>query len=169
MDKVRSRHKGLRRSIRNFYAEPIKCWFFNEIHTHPDHPHCGGFHTHLLVEDCSPNRWKHPSKRMELFLQDKDPEALFAALSGASPTDTQKIALLKRVLRLHPLVPNGLLGVDVKPIHDLQGLIGRGGYCIKQIGQDQSIADVIDLTASDLDLTADNWNERLTRQEAGSR
>ena len=67
------------------------------------------------------------------------------------------------------MVPNGLLGVDVEPIHDLQGLIGRGGYCLKQIGHDQSIADVIDLTASDLDLTEDNWNERPTRQEAGSR
>ena len=169
MDRVHSRHKGLRRSIRNFYAEPVKCWFFNEIHTHPDHPHHGGFHTHLLVEDCSPNRWKHPSKRMERFLQDKDPEALFAALSGASPTDSQKIALLKRVLRLHPLVPNGLLGVDVKPIHDLHGLIGRGGYCLKQKGLDQSIADVIDLTASDMDLTTGDWNENRPRQQALSR
>ena len=169
MDRVHSRHKGLRRSIRHFYAEPVKCWFFNEIHTHPDHPHHGGFHTHLLVEDCSPTRWSTPSKRMERFLQDIDTEALFTALSGGTPTDSQKIALLKRVLRLHPLVPNGLLGVDVKPIQHLQGLLGRGGYCLKQIGANQSIADVIDLTASDLDLTEDNWNERLTRQEARSR
>ena len=166
MDRVHSRHKELRRSIRNFYGEPVKCWFFNEVHTHPDHPHYGGFHTHLLLEDCSPDRWKHPSRRMERFLQDKDPEALFAALSGAEPTDIQKIALLKRVLRLHPSVPNGNLGVVVKPISDLNGVLG---YCLKQAGRDLSIADVIDLTASDMDLTADNWNERLARQEAGSR
>ncbi len=166
MDRVHSRHKALRRSIRNFYGEPVKCWFFNEIHTLPDHPHCGGYHTHLLLEDCSPNRWKNPSKRMERFLQDKDPEALFTALSGGIPTDTQKIALLKRVLRLHPLVPNGVLGVDVKPIHDLQGLIGRGGYCLKQIGPDRSLADVIDFTASDMDLTTGDWNARNPRQEA---
>tara|TARA_B100001939_G_scaffold220131_1_gene189466 strand:+ start:412 stop:732 length:321 start_codon:yes stop_codon:yes gene_type:complete len=103
---------------------------------------------------------------MERFLQDKDPEALFTALSGGIPTDTQKIALLKRVLRLHPLVPNGVLGVDVKPIHDLQGLIGRGGYCLKQIGPDRSLADVIDFTASDMDLTTGDWNARNPRQEA---
>lgn len=166
LDRVHRRHKELRRSIRRFYGEPLKCWWFNEVHTNPDHPHYGGFHTHLLVEDCSPYRWKNPSKRMERFLQDKDPEALFTALSGGTPADKQKIALLKRVLRLHPLVPNGLIGVDIKPIHDLNGLIGHGGYCLKQIGPDQSIADIIDLTASDLDLTASQWNERNTRHKA---
>ena len=168
MDRVNRRHKELRRSIRNFYGEPVKCWFFNEVHTHPDHPHYGGFHTHLLVEDCSPDRWKHPSRRMERFLSENDADALFVALSGGTPTDAQKIALLKRVIRLHPLVPHGLLGVDVKPIHDLRGLIGRGGYCLKQIGRDQSIADVIDLTASDLDLTASNWNDTRARHQAAS-
>ena len=93
-------------------------------------------------------------------------EALLTALSGGTPTDKQKIALLKRVIRLHHSVPNGMLGVDVKPITDLKGILG---YCSKQIGRDLSIADVIDLTASDLDLTAGDWNEPTTRQKALTR
>ena len=64
---VSRRHKGLRRLLRHFYKEPIRCWFFNEIHTSTASPHCGGFHTHALIEDCSPTRWKHPSQRMEGF------------------------------------------------------------------------------------------------------
>jgi len=163
---VHSDNKGLRRTIRYFYQYPIRIWFFNEVHTDPVSRHYGGFHRHLLVEDLPPERWRNPSKRMERFLSEHDAEALFNALSGDIPTDNQKIALLKRVLRLHPSVPNGTLGVVVKPISDLNGVLG---YCLKQAGRDLSIADVIDLTASDMDLTADNWNERLTRQEAGSR
>ena len=163
---VQSDNRGLRRTIRHFYQYPIRIWFFNEVHTDPVSRHYGGFHRHLLVEDLPSERWKTPSKRMERFLAENDAEALFTALSGGIPADNQKIALLKRVLRLHPSVPNGTLGVVVKPISDLNGVLG---YCLKQAGRDLSIADVIDLTASDMDLTADNWNERLTRQEAGSR
>ena len=163
---VNSDNRGLRRAIRNFYDYPIKIWFFNEVHTDRASKHFGGFHRHLLVEDCSSERWRTPCKRMERFLSEHDAEALFTALSGGIPTDTQKIALLKRVLRLHPSVPNGTLGVDVKPITELNGVLG---YCLKQIGKDLSIADVIDLTASDIDLTASRWNERNTRQEALSR
>ena len=160
---VQSDNKGLRRTIRDFYQYPIRIWFFNEVHTDPDSRHFGGFHRHLLVEDCPPERWRTPSKRMERFLSEHDAEALFNALSGDIPADTQKIALLKRVLRLHPSVPNGTLGVVVKPITDLNGVLG---YCLKQAGRDLSIADVIDLTASDMDLTTGDWNARNPRQEA---
>ena len=160
---VQSDNKGLRRTIRDFYQYPIRIWFFNEVHTDPDSRHFGGFHRHLLVEDCPPERWRTPSKRMERFLSEHDAEALFNALSGDIPADTQKIALLKRVLRLHPSVPNGTLGVVVKPIADLNGVLG---YCLKQAGRDLSIADVIDLTASDMDLTTGDWNARNPRQEA---
>ena len=160
---VSSDNKGLRRTIRDFYQYPIRTWFFNEVHTDPDSRHFGGFHRHLLVEDCPPERWRTPSKRMERFLSEHDAEALFNALSGDIPADTQKIALLKRVLRLHPSVPNGTLGVMVKPITDLNGVLG---YCLKQAGRDLSIADVIDLTASDMVLTTGDWNARNPRQEA---
>ena len=160
---VSSDNKGLRRTIRDFYQYPIRTWFFNEVHTDPDSRHFGGFHRHLLVEDCPPERWRTPSKRMERFLAEHDAEALFTALSGGIPTDNQKIALLKRVLRLHPSVPNGMLGVVVKPITELNGVLG---YCLKQAGRDLSIADVIDLTASDMDLTTGDWNARNPRQEA---
>ena len=156
-------NKGLRRTIRDFYQYPIRTWFFNEVHTDPDSRHFGGFHRHLLVEDIPSERWRTPSKRMERFLSEHDAEALFTALSGDIPTDTQKIALLKRVLRLHPSVPNGTLGVVVKPITELNGVLG---YCLKQAGRDLSIADVIDLTASDMDLTTGDWNARNPRQEA---
>ena len=160
---VQHDNRSLRRTIRNFYEYPIRIWFFNEIHTDPDSRHFMGFHRHLLVEDCPPERWITPSRRMERFLAEQDAEALFTALSGGTPTDTQKIALLKRVLRLHPSVPNGLLGVDVKLITDLKGVLG---YCLKQAGKDLSIADVIDLTASDMTLSAGIWNDRQPRQKA---
>lgn len=163
---VQKDNKGLRRTIRDFYQYPIRTWFFNEVHTDPASRHYGGFHRHLLVEDCRPERWRNPSKRMERFLAEHDAEALFTALSGGIPTDTQKVALLKRVLRLHSSVPNGTLGVVVKPITELNGVLG---YCLKQAGRDLSIADVIDLTASDMDLTTSNWNDRNPRQEALSR
>ena len=160
---VSSDNKGLRRTIRDFYQYPIRTWFFNEVHTDPVSRHFGGFHRHLLVEDIPSERWRTPSKRMERFLSEHDAEALFTALSGGIPTDTQKIALLKRVLRLHSSVPNGTLGVVVKPITELNGVLG---YCLKQAGRDLSIADVIDLTASDMDLTTGDWNARNPRQEA---
>lgn len=160
---VQRDNKGLRRTIRDFYQYPIRTWFFNEVHTDPVSRHFGGFHRHLLVEDIPSERWRTPSKRMERFLSEHDAEALFTALSGGIPTDTQKIALLKRVLRLHSSVPNGTLGVVVKPITELNGVLG---YCLKQAGRDLSIADVIDLTASDMDLTTGDWNARNPRQEA---
>ena len=160
---VHSDNRGLRRTIRDFYQYPIRTWFFNEVHTDPVSRHYGGFHRHLLVEDLPPERWKTPSRRMERFLSEHDAEALFTALSGGIPTDTQKVALLKRVLRLHSSVPNGTLGVVVKPITELNGVLG---YCTKQVGKDLSIADVIDLTASDMDLTTGDWNARNPRQEA---
>ena len=160
---VSSDNKGLRRTIRDFYQYPIRTWFFNEVHTDPDSRHFGGFHRHLLVEDIPSERWRTPSKRMERFLSEHDAEALFTALSAGIPTDNQKIALLKRVLRLHHSVPNGMLGVVVKPITELNGVLG---YCLKQAGRNLSIADVIDLTASDMDLTTGDWNARNPRQEA---
>ena len=160
---VQRDNRGLRRTIRDFYQYPIRTWFFTEMHTDPNSKHFGGFHRHLLVEDIPPERWRTPSRRMERFLSEHDAEALFTALSGDIPTDTQKIALLKRVLRLHPSVPNGTLGVVVKPITKLNGVLG---YCLKQVGKDLSIADVVELTASDMDLTTGDWNARNPRQEA---
>ena len=163
---VQRDNKGLRRTIRDFYQYPIRTWFFTEMHTDPDSKHFGGFHRHLLVEDIPPERWRTPSKRMERFLSEHDAEALSTALSGGIPTDTQKIALLKRVLRLHSSVPNGTMGVVVKPITELNGVLG---YCLKQAGRDLSIADVVDLTASDMDLKTGDWNARNPRQQALSR
>tara|TARA_B100000035_G_scaffold257307_1_gene227402 strand:+ start:1476 stop:2072 length:597 start_codon:yes stop_codon:yes gene_type:complete len=156
-------NKGLRRTIRDFYQYPIRTWFFNEVHTDPDSRHFGGIHRHLLVEDIPAERWRTPSKRMERFLSENDAEALSTALSGGVPTVTQKVALLRRVVRLHPSTPNGLLGLRVDLIYDLKGILG---YCTKQIGEGRSIADVIDLTASDIDPTNSNWNGTLTRQKA---
>jgi hypothetical protein len=163
MDRCHSRHRELRRSLRAFYKEPIKIWFFNEVHTDTASRHCGGYHSHLLIEDCSPDRWKTPSKRMERFLSEKDPEALFNALSGQPVSDDSKQALLKRVLQLSPLVPSGSLGVVIKPIHDLRGLVGD--YCLKQVGKELSISDVIDVFNSDLNLNNDSWDANHTRQK----
>ena len=160
--RVHLRHKRLRRLLRSFYQEPIRCWFFNEIHTSTASPHCGGFHTHALIEDCSPTRWKHPRKRMERFLQEAGSEVLYAALAGDTPTDEQKKSLLTRVLRLQQDVPDGWNGVDVQMIYDLDGLIGD--YCLKQLGENSSITDVIDIAASDFNFTGSiaNGSKRLS-------
>ena len=163
LEEVQRDNKEVRRSLRSFYNYPLKIWFFCEVHKDPDSRHYGGFHRHLLVEDIPSERWRNPSKRMERFLQEHAPEALFTALSGGIPTDNQKISLLMRVIRLSPSVPNGLLGLRVDPIHDLNGVLG---YCLKQAGKDLSIADVVDVAASDMDLTSTDWNGALKRQEA---
>ena len=163
MDRVHRRHRELRRSLRAFYKEPIKIWFFNEIHTDKASRHFGGYHSHLLIEDCSPNRWKCPSRRMERFLSEKDPEALFSALSGETVSDDSKRGLLKRILQLSPLVPSGSLGVVIKPIHDIHGLVGE--YCLKQVDKELSISEVIDLFNSDLNLNNNSWDANFTRQK----
>ena len=156
--KVRCRHRELRNSIRRFYNDPIRFFFFVERHDTPGLSHHGGFHTHFLMEDCSPERWRCPSKRMERFLEEKDPEALFLALSGSEPSDESKVALLKRVVRMVPGVPLGWNGVDVQVINDLQGALR---YCVKQAGKQLPATEVIDETNSDMDLDLywHDWNE----------
>ena len=100
---------------------------------------------------------------MERFLSEKDPEALFSALSGQPVSDDSKQTLLKRVLQLSPLVPSGALGVVIKPVHDIRGLVGD--YCLKQVGKELSIADVIDVFNSDLNLNNNSWDALHTRQK----
>ena len=156
--RVRCRHRELRNSIRRFYNEPIRFFFFVERHDTPGLSHHGGLHTHFLMEDCSPDRWKCPSKRMEQFLAEKDPEALFSALSGSEPSDESKVALLKRVVRMVPGVPLGWNGVDIQVINDQEGILR---YCSKQAGKQLPATDVIDETNSDIDLDLywHDWNE----------
>ena len=158
INRVRSRHRELRNSIRRFYNEPIRFFFFVERHDTPGLSHHGGFHTHFLMEDCSPACWKCPSKRMERFLEEKDPEALFSALSGSEPSDESKVALLKRVVRMVPGVPLGWNGVDIQVINDQEGILR---YCSKQAGKQLPASEVIDETNSDIDLDLywHDWNE----------
>jgi len=155
--RVRSRHRELRNSIRFF--------FFVERHDTPGLSHHGGLHTHFLMEDCSPERWRCPSKRMEKFLEEKDPEALFLALSGSEPSDESKVALLKRVVRMVPGVPLGWNGVDIQVINDQEGILR---YCSKQAGKQLPCTEVIDETNSDIDLDLywQNWNERTNLIQA---
>ena len=156
--RVRSRHRELRNSIRRFYNEPIRFFFFVERHDKPGLSLHGGLHTHFLMEDCSPERWRCPSKRMERFLEEKDPEALFLALSGSEPSDESKVALLKRVVRMVPGVPLGWNGVDIQVINDQEGILR---YCSKQAGKQLPATEVIDETNSDIDLDLywHDWNE----------
>ena len=128
LSKVSSDNAELRRTIRSFYDEPIRVWSFIEEHLDPSRPHFGGYHRHLLIEEASPARWRKPSRRMETFLLEHDPEALFAIRMGGAVNDRSKWELMKRVLRLDASVPNGHLGLDLQCIYDQEGALG---YCCK--------------------------------------
>ena len=62
-------------------------------------------------------------------------------------SDLHKIELLKRVCRLCNQTPNGNLGLDIRPIHNTEKLLG---YCTKQMKSLDNCADVIDFANSDL-------------------
>ena len=139
-------NKFLRTKIRKFYKSDIKIWFFTEKYVDPNSKNFGGLHRHILIEDAPLYRWENPSNSMLNFLEKFAPEAIFSAKFGEEVSDLHKIELLKRVCRLCDQTPNGNLGLDIRPIHDAEKLLG---YCTKQIKSLDDCADVIDFANSD--------------------
>ena len=91
----------------------------------------------------------NPSQKLTNFLSATDPESLFDfKFTGSIPSEKKQV-LLKKVIRTCNRVPNGVLGLDVKPIHDLDNLLG---YCTKQFERFLPSYEVIDSTNSDLDI-----------------
>tara|TARA_B100000073_G_scaffold283676_1_gene244761 strand:+ start:499 stop:1197 length:699 start_codon:yes stop_codon:yes gene_type:complete len=143
-DAVQRHNKEIRRTIRSFFKDDIRMWFF--IEKHQEH---SGFHRHILLEDASSSRWKEPTTRMKHFLME-DPESFFAATLGDGLNDSQKMELLKKVFRLLPFIPNGQSGLDIRHIHNLEKLTG---YCSKQFEIVRPAYEVIDPVSSDMDIT----------------
>ena len=145
-NKVLSDNKRLKTSTRKVYKDDIKMIFFTEKHTDPCRNNYGGYHRHILMTDASHQRWKEPTNIMSRLLLEIDPKSVFALYDGIQPEEEFKIKLLKKVIKgFNNSVPNGHLGIDVKPITDINNLVG---YCTKQIGQTRPPEDVIDLANS---------------------
>ena len=143
-DVVQKHNKEIRRTIRSFFKDDIRMWFFIEKHQEGDR-----FHRHILLEDASSSRWKEPTTRMQNFLME-DPESFFACTLGNGLNDSQKMELLKKVFRLLPFIPNGQSGLDIRPIHNLEKLTA---YCSKQFEAVKPAYEVLDPVSSDMDIT----------------
>lgn len=143
-DVVQRHNKEIRRTIRSFFKDDIRMWFF--IEKHQDGV---GFHRHILLEDAPNSRWKNPTTRMQNFLME-DPESFFACTMGNGLNDSQKMELLKKVFRLLPFIPNGQSGLDIRLIHNLEKLTA---YCSKQFEFVRPAYEVIDPVSSDMDIT----------------
>ena len=103
-------------------------------------------HRHFLIEDAPLDRWQNPTNSMINFLMQFAPEAIFSSKFGGEVSDLHKIELLKRVCRLSAETPNGERGLDIRPIHNEQKLLG---YLTKQIKSLDNFKDVIDIANSD--------------------
>ena len=57
-DVVQKHNKEIRRTIRSFFKDDIRMWFFIEKHQEGDR-----FHRHILLEDASSSRWKNPDQQ----------------------------------------------------------------------------------------------------------
>ena len=154
-DVVQRHNKEIRRTIRSFFKDDIRMWFFIEKHNHGNR-----FHRHILLEDASSSRWKQPTSRMQNFLME-DPESFFACTLGNGLNDSQKMELLNKVLRLLPFIPNGKSALDIRPIHNLAKLTA---YCSKQFEAVRPAYEVIDPVSSDVDIT-----DLLHRKQDGIR
>ena len=146
--KVIEDNKKLRRVIRNTYKSNIRMIFFVEKHTKETENNYGGFHRHILIEEPAPQDWNYLPNTLEKVILKVAPDALFAINFSNEPTEEQKINILKRVCRFCKSVPNGNDGLDIRPIHNVEKLIG---YCTKQSKKLEQSYEVIDNDNSDLD------------------
>ena len=151
-DLLQKQNKEIRRTIRKFYKLNLKMIFFNE--------RCmdGKYHRHILIEDATDLRWRYPSKRMNNFLNANE---RVHCLAGSGISDSSKINLLDRVIRILPFVSNGKKALDIRPIHNLDKLLA---YCTKQFEIHHPSYDVIDSAASDIDPDFYLHNKQIGNQ-----
>lgn len=143
-------NRVMRKSIRSFFKSNIRMWFFIERHSDQEGKHYGGFHRHILMEAIPTDIWHNPSNKLMNLLVDVNPELLFAKRFRSSISDSDKIAVLKKVLRLNNSVPNGSCGVSIQEIFVLNRLLA---YCSKQFEKGLPAYEVLDPSSSDIDMT----------------
>ena len=144
-------NRVLKLRIRRFFKEGLRMIFFIEKHTNPSGNHYLGYHRHILLENIPDSKWISPTSCMQSFLQKISPDALLTCRQNNDQSELYKVALLTQVIRLTNSVPNGSKGLDVRPIHDIEKLLG---YCTKQVGVYLPPSDAIDLINSDIDSSA---------------
>tara|TARA_B100000287_G_C20500340_1_gene728856 strand:- start:18 stop:422 length:405 start_codon:yes stop_codon:yes gene_type:complete len=121
---------------------------FVEKHSDPTRKVYGGYHRHILITDASRSRWSEPSNIMSTLLLEIDPASVFGMYDGIQPNEDIKMKLLDKVIRgFNRSVPNGVLGLNIKPITDLNRLVS---YCTKQVGQYHPPYELVDSTNSDI-------------------
>ncbi len=147
-NQVLSDNKRLRTSLRRVYKDDIKMIIFVEKHSDPTRKVYGGYHRHILITDASRSRWSEPSNIMSTLLLEIDPASVFGMYDGIQPNEDIKMKMLDKVIRgFNRSVPNGVLGLNIKPITDLNRLVS---YCTKQVGQYHPPYELVDSTNSDI-------------------
>jgi len=157
-DLVQKHNREIRRSIRKFFKDDIRFWFFIERHDEEESPLHGSYHRHILMTDVSQERWMNPSSRMKNF----------GCTEGTMPTTQQKIDLVKKVMHHLSFIPNGGDAVDVRHIFNTEKLLA---YVSKQFEKHHPSHEVIDSASSDcIDMShfihykqnGINWTNRFT-------
>ena len=139
-------NKFLKTKIKRFYKSPIKFLIFTEKYVNPETKHFGGLHRHFLMEEIPEGRWKYPTNSMINFLEKFAPEVIFSQKFGEVISQLHKEELLKRVCRLCNQTPTGHKGIDIRPVHNQEKLVG---YCTKQMKSKDDFDMVVDIENSD--------------------
>ena len=166
-DLIQKHNKEIRRTIRKIYKYDIKMIFFIERCMN------GSYHRHILIEDLPDYRWKNPRGRIKNWI---DPIDYFKYIydDNEDLPDSNKIQLLDRAIRILPFISNGKRALDIRPIHNLDKLLG---YCTKQFEIHHPSYEVIDPASSDIDLgfylhnkqVGDQWHPRYCEDDRSYR
>lgn len=118
------------KKLRTVFKSSIRTFMFNEKHLNPSKKNYGGFHHHDLIEGIPDKKWLDPTNAMQEFMINISPELVFKCMFKSIPGQNEQITVIEKVIRdLHKSCPNGEIGLKVKPIHNLEGLLS---YCTKQ-------------------------------------
>ena len=138
-------NKFLKTKIRRFFKSKLRFLFFTERYSETS-KHSGGLHRHFLLEEIPTEKWKSPTNSMLNFLVNFAPEAIFSEKLYEGISELHKEELIKRVCRLCNQTPTGNKGIDIRPIHNQEKLLG---YCTKQMKSKDDFEKVLDIENSD--------------------